>query len=155
MTRLTLLLAASAAVVAGCEPPPADGVPAAPPAPASPMSAPSAGPLAVGEAVPDLPFADLPGAGEPPISLHELRGETVVVEFWATWCPSCRRAIPHLNALADGLNDEPVRFLAVTLDDAGTAAAFLADTPVTARVGPDPGGTWHARSGSIRSRRPC
>ena len=101
------------------------------------------GPLAVGDAVPDLPFPDLPGADAAPLSLHDLRGETVLIEFWATWCGPCREAIPHLNALAVEFEGEPVRFLAVSLDDPATVAEFLKTTRFDARVGADQNAAWH------------
>ena len=102
-----------------------------------------AGPLRVGDAVPDLPFPDLPGADAEPLSLHDLRGETVVVEFLATWCGPCREAVPHLNALAEEFAGEPVRFLAVSLDDPAAVAEFLDATPFAARPGSDDGAVWH------------
>lgn len=33
------------------------------------------------------------------ISLSQFRGHPIIVDFWATWCPPCRRQIPELNAL--------------------------------------------------------
>jgi len=34
------------------------------------------------------------------LDLKELRGKTVLVDFWDTWCPPCRRALPHLEELS-------------------------------------------------------
>jgi len=34
------------------------------------------------------------------ISLSELKGQVVLLDFWATWCPPCREGLPHLQALA-------------------------------------------------------
>ena len=93
--------------------------------------------------MPDLPFPDLPGEDADPVSLHDLRGNTVLVEFWATWCGPCRRSIPHLNAMTAQFTKEPVRVLAVSLDDPAAVAAFLQETPVDARVGADIGAAWH------------
>ena len=51
------------------------------------------------------------------VTLKDLKGKVAVVEFWATWCPPCRKSIPHLAELHKkhkgdglviiGLSDEP------------------------------------------------
>ena len=68
------------------------------------------------------------GHSAPPINLEEwaqlpegasgydwddLRGRTVVLEFWATWCGPCLAAVPHMNELATEFKDEVV-FIAIT-----------------------------------------
>ncbi|MFT5356943.1 MAG: cytochrome c biogenesis protein CcmG/thiol:disulfide interchange protein DsbE [Polyangiales bacterium] len=39
------------------------------------------------------------------VSLANLRGEVVVLEFWASWCSACRRSVPALNAFHERLPD--------------------------------------------------
>lgn len=70
-------------------------------------------------------------------SLDELRGEVVVVEYWATWCLPCVAAIPHLNQLADELADEPVRFISVTDEPREVVDPFLAEKPIAGWIGLD------------------
>jgi len=70
-------------------------------------------------------------------SLDELRGEVVVVEYWATWCLPCVAAIPHLNQVAAELAGEPVRFIAVTDEPRDVVAPFLAEKPIAGWIGLD------------------
>ena len=62
-----------------------------------------------------------------------------VVEFWATWCPPCREAIPHLNELADQFTDRSINFLSVTheSDSEDKVRAFLKTHPMRGTVALD------------------
>src|SRR5688500_14295359 len=51
------------------------------------------------------------------VDLHTLKGDVVVLEFWATWCLPCIPAIKHFNLLSEKFKDGPVRFIAVTDED--------------------------------------
>jgi thiol-disulfide isomerase/thioredoxin len=51
------------------------------------------------------------------VSLDELKGKVVLIDFWATWCPSCREAMPHIRELAKKFKGEPLVILSVSLDD--------------------------------------
>jgi thiol-disulfide isomerase/thioredoxin len=51
------------------------------------------------------------------ISLDELRGKVVLIDFWATWCPSCREALPHIQKIAKKFQGEPLVILSVSLDE--------------------------------------
>ena len=67
-----------------------------------------------------------------------LRGKVVVLEFWATWCPPCVKALPHFNSLADELKGKPVQFISITDEDKATVTAFLAQHPIHGWVGLNP-----------------
>lgn len=51
----------------------------------------------IGEAAPDFTLLDVNGAL---LKLSDLRGKTVVMNFWATWCPPCRKEFPTLIKLS-------------------------------------------------------
>jgi thiol-disulfide isomerase/thioredoxin len=51
------------------------------------------------------------------ISLDELKGKVVLIDFWATWCGPCRAALPHMRDLAKKFQGQPLLILSVSLDD--------------------------------------
>ncbi len=57
--------------------------------------------------------------------LAGLRGRLVLVNFWATWCPPCRREMPSMERLYQALKDQGLSVLAVDVgEDAETVFAF-------------------------------
>jgi thiol-disulfide isomerase/thioredoxin len=50
--------------------------------------------------------------------LADFKGNAVVVHFWASWCPPCLAEIPEWLEFADRWKGKPVRFVAVSLDQA-------------------------------------
>lgn len=58
------------------------------------------------EPAPDFTLDIIAGEGlGDRVSLANLRGEVVVLEFWASWCGACRRSVPALNELKEHLPD--------------------------------------------------
>jgi peroxiredoxin len=62
------------------------------------------------------PAFDLPLVGGGRVSLASLHGQTVLVDFWATWCPPCLLEIPELNAVSQELAGSDARVLAISVD---------------------------------------
>jgi peroxiredoxin len=67
------------------------------------------------------PF-ELPRADGSRTSLADHAGRAVLLHFWATWCPPCRRELPALEALRAALEPEGLSVLAVSVD-AGSGEA--------------------------------
>ncbi len=66
-----------------------------------------------------------------PARLSDLRGQVVVLNFWATWCPPCVEEMPSLNHLHERLANRGVAILGVSVDeDAATYDQFLRDHQV-------------------------
>jgi len=60
------------------------------------------------------------------LSLSQLRGNTVVVNFWGSWCAPCRAEAPALGELARQLRPNGVRFVGVDIrDEPDSAVAFM------------------------------
>ncbi len=79
--------------------------------------------LSVGSAAPD--FSLKTPTGEQ-IRFSDYRGKTVLLEFFATWCPKCQAETKHLIEIVSGLPPSNVAILAVNADgeDAGSVYAF-------------------------------
>lgn len=76
------------------------------------------------------------------LQLSNLRGQVVVVNFWASWCPPCRREAPNLQAAWRALQDEGVTFIGVDVwDKEGDARAFMNEFGITYPNGPDSNGS--------------
>jgi thiol-disulfide isomerase/thioredoxin len=68
---------------------------------------------------PDFTVRDLVGKET---RLSDLKGEVVLVNFWATWCPPCREEIPSMAALNVLMSGKPFRMLAISIDEGGKDA---------------------------------
>lgn len=78
-------------------------------------------------AIPGLPNASFPCLGNgPDVNLSGVRGEPLVVNVWASWCPPCVAELPILTQAANDL-DGQVRFLGITLQDDPTSSLQMAD----------------------------
>jgi thiol-disulfide isomerase/thioredoxin/Cu/Ag efflux protein CusF len=85
---------------------------------------------------PDFTLPTLSGAS---IRFPDLRGKVVLLNFWATWCGSCRAEMPTLDALYRQYKDRGLEVLAVNLDTAPIAKiqTFVDKAGVSYRVGLD------------------
>ena len=80
--------------------------------------------MACAEPATDFVLKDLSGKT---VSLEELKGKVVFVDFWATWCPPCRASIPAVEALYEKYKDDDnVCFIGINLsEDKETVSKFV------------------------------
>ena len=70
--------------------------------------------------------------------LKDLHGRVVVVNFWATWCPPCRKEMPDLQSLYDSYKEKGLVILAVSDEDEGKVRPFIVDKKITYPIMLDP-----------------
>jgi peroxiredoxin len=75
--------------------------------------------------------------------LRDLRGKVVLVNFWATWCPPCRKEMPDLQALYDKYKDQGFVVLSISDEETAKVAPFIAETKISYPVLLDPGSKVH------------
>ena len=72
-------------------------------------------------------------------SLRELRGSVVLVNFWATWCPPCRKEMPDLESIYERFQARGLVILAISDESEAKVAPFVSKMGVTYPVMLDPG----------------
>ncbi len=88
----------------------------------------------------DAPDFDVTSFSGEQLQLSDLRGQIVVLNFWASWCPPCRDETPLLEAAQDNLGDDVVLVGMDIWDAEGDAREFLEQYGVTYVVGHDSNG---------------
>ena len=68
----------------------------------------------------ETPALDLPDLGGRQHTLDSYRGQVVLVNFWASWCPPCLAEMPSMQRLATALQDRPFRLLAVNVRESSS-----------------------------------
>jgi peroxiredoxin len=81
-------------------------------------------PPRIGTAAPDFTVRDSAGS----VTLSQLKGQVVVLNFWATWCPPCIEEMPSLVQMQQRMKQKGVTVLAVSVDaDQSSYQRFLRD----------------------------
>lgn len=69
------------------------------------------------------------------VRLSDFRGKAVMLEFWATWCTTCKKAVPYLVALNDKYKDDDFELIAISLDQSvGDVKKFIRDNNISYTV---------------------
>ena len=68
--------------------------------------------LAVGSKAPDWSLQTPEGKT---VQLSDLRGKVVLMDFWATWCGPCKKAMPHIQAIHERFKDQPVEVYGIAV----------------------------------------
>ena len=86
---------------------------------AGPRKAPAAAPGAVGAVIgqplPELSLRDVKSGQT--VSLQSLKGQTVLLDIWASWCTPCKEELPLLDELAGRLSGTGVTIVAASIDE--------------------------------------
>jgi cytochrome c biogenesis protein CcmG, thiol:disulfide interchange protein DsbE len=78
----------------------------------------------IGSAAPDFTVHD----SERTVTLSQFKGQVVVLNFWATWCPPCIEEMPSLVQMQERMKAKGVTVLAVSVDaDENSYRRFLRD----------------------------
>ena len=110
------------------------------------FTSPTAFALSAGDAAPTFTAPSLTGGDN--LSLQDLRGKVVFLDFWASWCGPCLTSLPLLDELRKDFPSERFQVLAVNVDrDPGKARAFLDKRPVGYPSVMDPQGRIPERFG--------
>ncbi len=83
----------------------------------------------VGKPAGDLAFSGV--SDGMPHRLQDLRGQVVVLNLWATWCPPCRKEMPELDRLQEAYRDRGVVVLTVSDEPRDTLQAYTKEQPLS------------------------
>ena len=66
----------------------------------------------------EMPTFSLPGLGDSSLTVRsdDFKGKVLLVNFWATWCPPCRREIPSLVRLQEENSDKGFTVVGISMD---------------------------------------
>ncbi|MCF6178500.1 MAG: TlpA family protein disulfide reductase [Geopsychrobacter sp.] len=84
--------------------------------------------VTAGRMAPDFTLENMQGEN---VTLSQFRGKVVIVNFWATWCPPCRREMPSMEVLHQTFKDDDLVLLAINVENGGrgVVSGFLKESP--------------------------
>lgn len=98
----------------------------------------STGATFAGQPAPDLSVKMLNNSS---VKISDYKGEVVYVDFWATWCPPCRKSFPWMEEVHERYKDLGFKVLAISLDTKRSVIdQFLETMKVNFDIAHDPSG---------------
>jgi len=90
----------------------------------------------IGKEVPNYRFTNILNSSEKNLSIGDLKGKVVILEFWATWCTPCIPAMKKLDTLQTQFKDD-LEIITVSPDDKKRLERFIKTTQTKLRVAHD------------------
>lgn len=81
-------------------------------------------PLTIGDTVPDITLTNVYNYPSSTIRLSDLKGKLVILDFWASWCGACIKALPSLDSIQSRFKEQ-VQVLVVGYQPGKTIRSFL------------------------------
>ena len=99
--------------------------------------------IEIGENSPNFSL-EQQGGGQ--INLSDYSGSVVFLDFWASWCSSCKKSFPWINTLHNKYKDKDFKVIAINIDsDRKAAIRFLESMNIDFSVAYDPDGVTPAK----------
>lgn len=84
---------------------------------------------------PIAPRFSLPDMQDEQRELSDYLGKPVIISFWGTWCPPCRKEIPYFNRASNKLKNDDIVMLFVNINEAKeTIEAFIKKVPINLTI---------------------
>jgi peroxiredoxin len=84
-------------------------------------------PVDAASAAPAFTLTDIKGKS---VSLSDFKGKVVILDFWATWCPPCKREIPDFINLQKEYGARGLQVVGIALDEPGKVQAFASQNGI-------------------------
>ena len=72
-----------------------------------------------------LPAFTLPDLSGQQRSISEWQGKILIINFWATWCPPCRKEIPEFIKLQQELGDQGLQFIGIAIEEKTSVEEYI------------------------------